>query len=160
MEEKEGKVLSKRQSPKKGNWLTAFEELVYFTSVFPHKRLTMEFVLVDIAETRFPGHGRRRRRRSSDHQVQDLELTQIIDRSRIKDSTDLFQWLPFEKIPKKFVTKDLADACEISQDDAQRITYCLRETGAIRVLGKKGRANYYQRPIRRVKRKLKSKLIA
>lgn len=160
LDEKAGKVLSKRLSPKKGNWLTAFEELVYFTGVFPHKRLTMEFVLVDISETRFPGHGRRRRRRSTDHQVQDLELTEIIDRSQIKDSTDLFQWLPFDKIPKKFVTQDLAEACEISQGDAQRITYCLRETGAIRVLGKKGRANYYQRPVRRIKKKQKPKLTA
>ena len=41
--------------------LDLFEELVHFTRVFPHPRLTLEVVLVEIEEWRYPGHGRRRR---------------------------------------------------------------------------------------------------
>lgn len=152
LDQKNGKQVSKRKSPKKGNWLSAFEELVYFTDVFPHQNLTMEFLLVDIEETRFPGHGRRYRRRESDFQVQDLQLVEIVDRTTIKSATDLFNWLPFESIPKEFDTGDLAEAAGISRPDAQRVTYCLRETGAIRPKGKRGRANLYERPMRRVKK--------
>ena len=38
-----------------------FDDLVHFTRVFPHRRLTLEVPLVDIEEWRYPGHGRRRR---------------------------------------------------------------------------------------------------
>jgi hypothetical protein len=49
-----------------------FDELVYFTRVFPHERLILEVVLVDVEERRYPGCGRRRRRRpKSDFQVED-----------------------------------------------------------------------------------------
>ena len=65
----------------------------------------------------------------------------------------VFHWLPFDDIPKQFDTEDLAKAAGISRSDAQRITYCLRETGAIRPKGKRGRSNLYQRPVRRIKKK-------
>ena len=87
-------MIQSRKSPKRGTLLDLFEELVYFTGVFPDKNLTMEFLLVDIEETRYPGHGRRYRRRESDHQVQDLSLVEIIDRKTIHTATDLFHWLP------------------------------------------------------------------
>lgn len=157
LSEKNGRVVSNRQSPKKGSWLTAFEELVYFRDVFPHPNLEMEFVLVDIEETRYPGHGRRRRRRQTDYEVQDLELIRVVDRSKIVMATDLFQWLPFEEIPKEFDTEDLATAVQVDRSEAQRITYCLREMGAIRAKGKRGRANFYQRPVRRIKKKTTGK---
>lgn len=151
LDEKEGKIVSRRKSPKTGSWLSAFEELVYFTGVFPHSNLAMEFLLVDIQETRYPGHGRRRRRRESDHQIQDLELVEIVDRARLKRATDLFNWLPFEKIPRQFDTEELAQAMQVDRPTAQRITYCLREMGAVRQRGKRGNANVYQRPVRRIK---------
>ena len=155
LDEKNGKILSTRQSPKKGSWLTAFEELVYFTGVFPHPNLAMEFLLVDIRETRYPGHGRRRRKRESDFQVQDLELLEVVDRAEVIQPTDLFQWLPFEQIPLRFDTDELAQALQADREVAQRIAFCLRETGAVRHKGKRGRANLYQRPTRRIRKKRK-----
>lgn len=56
-----GRVLSRRLSPKRGSLVDLFDELVYFTRVFPHPRLTIEAVLVEVEESRYPGHGRRRR---------------------------------------------------------------------------------------------------
>ncbi|MEC9092957.1 MAG: hypothetical protein VX438_09650 [Planctomycetota bacterium] len=153
LDRKGGNPLSSRKSPKQGNWLSVFEELVYFTDVFPSPNLTMEFLLVDIREIRYPGHGRRRRKRESDFQVQDLELIEIVDRSTINHATDLFSWLPFEKIPREFDSNELADAMNATREEAQRIAYCLRETGAVRLKGKRGRSNLYQRPIRRVVKK-------
>ena len=58
-----GRVLSRRCSPKIGKVLDLFQELVYFTRVFPHQNLVLEVPVVDIEEWRYPGHGRRRRHR-------------------------------------------------------------------------------------------------
>ena len=60
---KHGGVVSRRLSPKKGDLLDLFDDLVYFTRVFPHQNLTLEAPLIDIEEWRYPGHGRRRFRR-------------------------------------------------------------------------------------------------
>lgn len=147
--ERDGEEISRRKSPKRGSWLTAFEELVYFKQVFPHPNLEMDLVLVDIREKRFPGHGRRYRWRKNDHQVQDLELVDVVETIKLRRSTDLYQLLPFESIPIKFDTNDLANAVDIDRADAQRIAYCLREMGAVRSLGKRGRSCYYQRPVRK-----------
>lgn len=38
---KNGKVVERRQSPKRGKLLDIFDELVYFTRAFPHPRLTL-----------------------------------------------------------------------------------------------------------------------
>ena len=63
---KDGPVTGRRVSPKRGTLLDLFDELIHFTRVFPHKRLTLEVPLVDIEEWRYPGHGRRRRWRLAD----------------------------------------------------------------------------------------------
>jgi len=42
-----------------------------------------------------------------------------------------------------FTTRELADALRVSRYFAQKITYCLREMGAIRSVGKRGRAIVY-----------------
>ena len=71
---KSGNVVSRRKSPKRGNLLDVFDELVYFTRVFPHRRLALEVALVTVEEWRYPGHGRRRRHRDNDHQIEDQRL--------------------------------------------------------------------------------------
>jgi len=59
--EKGGEVLGRRLSPKRGQIVDLFDELVHFTRAFPHRRLTLEVPLVEVEERRYPGHGRRRR---------------------------------------------------------------------------------------------------
>ena len=71
---KDGPVVSRRKSPKQGVLLDLFDDLVHFTQVFPHERLTIEVPLVDVEEWRYPGHGRRRRWRLEDYQVEDQKL--------------------------------------------------------------------------------------
>src|SRR5262245_49395219 len=43
-----GEVVSRRRSPKRRSLLDVFEELVHFTRVFPHRRLTLEVLLIEI----------------------------------------------------------------------------------------------------------------
>ena len=76
---KEGRVIGRRMSPKRGRDIDLFHELIYFSSLFPHRNLCIETPLVDVEEWRYPGHGRRRRRRASDHIVEDQRLVAYCD---------------------------------------------------------------------------------
>jgi hypothetical protein len=143
LDKRGGSEISRRLSPKRGRVLDIFDELVYFTRVFPHKRLTLEVALVEVEELRYPGHGRRRRRRENDFQIDDQRLVRIAETHTFRTLGDLRRLLPTE-IPVTFHTGHLATAMKVSRGIAQRITYCLRETGGVRVVGKEGNAILYR----------------
>jgi hypothetical protein len=145
---REGQEVSRRKSPKRGYLVDVFDELVYFTRVFPHKRLVLEVALVEVEELRFPGHGKRRRRRDRDFQIQDQKLLTIVATHQFRTLADLRKLLP-RGLPLEFHTGHLAEAMQIPRWTAQRMVYCLRETGGIRVVGKAGNALLYRRPARR-----------
>ena len=138
-----GAVVESRLSPKRGGALDLFDELVYFTRVFPHQRLTLEVALVEVEELRYPGHGRRRRRRERDYQVEDQRLVRVVEVLRFRTLADLRKLLP-RQLPATFHTGHLAECLHIERWVAQRIAYCLRETGAIQPVGKQGNALLYR----------------
>src|SRR5262249_45600570 len=139
-----GREISRRLSPKQATVLDLFDELVYFTCVFPHENLTLETPLVEIEERRYPGHGRRRRWRATDHVVEDQRLLAVRSVHRFIAAADLLALLPGE-LPQPFDTGQLAELLAVRRWTAQRIAYCLRQTGAARVCGKTGNALLYQR---------------
>lgn len=143
LDQQDGIEISRRASPKRGRVLDLFDELVYFTRVFPHKRLTLEVVLVDVEELRFPGHGRRRRRRANDYQIADQRLLRVVETHSFRTLGDLRRLLP-AALPPTFHTGHLATALQVPRWIAQRIAYCLRETGGVRVVGKEGNAILYR----------------
>ena len=124
--------------------LDVFDELVYFTRVFPHRRLVLEVALVEVEERRYPGHGRRRRRRANDFQVEDQQLVEIVDTHQFRTLSDLRKMLP-AGMPTTFHTGHLAEGLAVQRHIAQKIAYCLRETGAIHPVGKQGNALLYSR---------------
>lgn len=144
----DGPVISRRASPKRGKLLDIFDELVYFTRVFPHPRLTIEVVLVDIEEYRHPGHGRRRRWRRDDHVVADQQLISIGASLRLRRAADLLSVMP-RGLSRQFHSGHLAEHLSIPRHVAQRIAYCLREMKAVETVGKRGNARLYQLPKRR-----------
>jgi hypothetical protein len=130
--------------------LDVFDELVYFTRVFPHRRLTLEVVLVEIEETRHPGHGRRRRWRKDDFVVADQTLVSVGEGVRLARAGDLLQMLP-ETLPVRFHSGHVAEQLGIQRCVAQRVVYCLREMKAVNQVGKEGntliyRAGRHKRP--------------
>ena len=139
-----GEEIDSRLSPKRGKLLDVFDELVYFTRVFPHKRLTLEVVLVEVEELRYPGHGRRRRRRENDFQVEDQRLISIVETHSFRTLRDIRRMLPRD-LPAKFHTGHLAESLDVQRSIAQRMAYCMRETGAIHPVGKQGNALLYSR---------------
>jgi hypothetical protein len=143
-----GEVVSARWSPKRGTPLDLFGELVHFTRVFPHPHLTLEVPLVEIEERRYPGHGRRRWRRDSDHQVEDQRLIGVGDVWRFRRAEDLWQLLP-KRLPRPFHTGQLAQRLGVDRSIAQRIAYCMYHMGATQRVGKRGNALLYQTAPRR-----------
>jgi len=141
---KGGAVIDQRWSPKRGKLIDLFDELVYFTRVFPHPQLCLEAVLVQVEERRFPGRGRRRRKRPSDHQVEDIRLVQIDEAMRFESVSDLCSLLP-KRLPRRFHTGHLAERLNVPRWNAQRIAYCLRQMNGIQRVGKQGNAYLYER---------------
>jgi hypothetical protein len=139
-----GKVVSRRRSPKQGVVLDVFEELVHFTRVFPHPRLVLEVVLIEIEELRHPGHGKRRRWRRNDHVASDQRLLEIVSSEKFHTAADLCRLLP-ARLPAPFHTAHVAKGLGVERWIAQRMAYCLRNTGAIKTVGKERGAWLYER---------------
>jgi hypothetical protein len=144
----QGKIVSRRLSPKRGKLLDIFDDLVYFTRVFPHPRLTLEIVLVEVEEWRYPGHGRRRRWRRDDQIVSDQKLISVGQSVRLSSAADLVQLVP-GRLPKNFHTGHIAELAGVGRHIAQRIAYCLREMRAVEQTGKQGNTLMYQLASRR-----------
>lgn len=140
---KGGRVTERRLSPKRGTLLDLFDELIYFTNVFPHRRLTLDVPLVDIEEWRYPGHGRRRRWRHRDHQIEDQRLLEVRETHQLRTAADL-AGLVSCSLPRPFHTGQLAESLSVDRWIAQRIAYCFRKIGTVHQTGKQGNARLYE----------------
>ena len=140
---KNGPVTSRRLSPKRGSLIDLFDELVYFTRAFPRPKLAIEVVLVEVEEWRYPGHGRRRRWRKNDFVVSDQRLVSVGESVRLGQAADLAKLLPVP-LRAEFHTGELAADLGLPRWVAQRIAYCLRETGAVEPVSKSGNAIRYR----------------
>ena len=90
-----------------------------------------------------PRHGRRRRHRKGDQQVEDQKLVRIDRIYHFQTAEDLLQLMPGD-LPATFDTSHLANSLGIDRSDAQRIAYCLRHIGAFHEVGKRGNARLYR----------------
>lgn len=136
---KGGDEVDRRWSPKRGTILNLFDELIYFTRVFPHPNLTLIAPMVQIKEVRYPGRGRRRRRRKNDFVIHDRSIVKLEEACFFRSVLDLQKLLP-RRLPKQFGTKELAAALKVPRHQAQQIAYVLRKTGAVVETGKQGNA--------------------
>ena len=155
---KNGRVASERMSPKRGGFLNLIDEMLYFTRVFPHPNLRIIVPMIEVEETRYPGHGRRRRKRAGDFVVHDRVLTEVITTKTYSVAQDLNRELPKFKNP--FDTGMLAKSMSIQRWQAQRIAYVLRKTGSIEQVGKNGNALLYEKIARVTRKRPKSKRVS
>jgi len=143
LDKKDGEVVSRRWSPRRGCQLDIFQELLHFATVFPHPDLRLITPLVEVEELRYPGHGRRRRWGKNDFVVQDRQMTQWVECHEYKTAQDLAGLLP-KTLPPIFKTGDLATAMNIPASQARQIAWVLRKTGAAVETGKQGNSICYR----------------
>jgi hypothetical protein len=136
-----GAVLSTRYSPRRETIVDIFSDLVHFVDVFPHPRLTLEVVFTLQEEHRAPA--RKRRWRSPDFRVIDRLLVGIEGRLTLKRPNDLARLLP-AGLAEVFSTEEIARQAHMPRWLAQKMAYCLRKTGAVKIAGKRGNTMLYQ----------------
>lgn len=139
---KNGSVKSRRVSPRHQTLFDVFQELVHFVKVFPHPRLTLEVLLTEQEEDRV--RKSRPRRWGKDYRVMDRRLTGIFSRHVLNTANDLANLLPLG-LGESFTTADIARHAGIPRWLAQKMAYCLRQTGGIVCRGKQGHAVLYAR---------------
>lgn len=137
-----GPVVSRRLSPKRGSLLDLFEELIYFTRVFPNPNLTIEVPLVHVEQFRSPRKKKRRRSWQKDFHVDDVRLEKIESTVTLASASDLLDLLGIAGddplwAGDAFNTADLAKSIGTSRHASQQIAYVLRKTGAIDTIGRK-----------------------
>ncbi len=123
-----GKVTGQRWSPRRGGRLDVFADLLHFATVFPHPNLRLITPLVEVEETRVPGHGRRRRWRQNDHVVADCRLLATQESHNYRTAADLQSLLP--ALPEIFGTAELARGLGLPRWRAQQVAWVLKKTGA------------------------------
>jgi hypothetical protein len=141
---KGGRVISRRLSPRCGRDIDLFHELIFFTRGLPHRSLCIETPLVDVEEWRYPDHGRRRWRCSTDDVVEDRRLVALHRVVRFHSASDWMQIIP-DDLPSPYHTAHVAERLNIQRSVAQQIAHCLRETGGAIHVGTKGNARLHQR---------------
>lgn len=136
----DGKDLSIRRSPKRGEIAEIFDDLVGLARLFPHPALRIDVLGVAIDEVRVPS------RRRSGYRVTDRSLREVRTTRRLAHASDLWRLLPGGiGRDSPFTTHELAGWLGRDLAFAQRVAYCLRLTGAARVRGKRGNLLVYER---------------
>ncbi len=136
----DGSNLSARRSPKHGEMLDFFEDLVGLACIFPHPNLILEVLAVSIDEFRLP------RRRHPGYKVADRSLVEVRDRKLLAEAQDLWSLLPEDRDWREpFTTADLARGLGRPLWFAQRIAYCLRLSGAATPVEKRKNFQVYAR---------------
>ncbi len=142
LKRRKGPVASRRTSPRHETVYDIFQDLVHFVDVFPHPRLTLEVLLTEQEETRIPK--KKRWYRSKDYTVADRRLVAVRSRHILRTAGDLFELLP-AGLEKQFTTADIARLARIPRSLAQKMAYCLRQTGSVIIAGKRRNTVLYSR---------------
>ena len=140
---KNGKtVLGRRKSPKRGTVELVFEELVSFPQLLAHPNFSLQVVLIQQEQVRrYDGTRNWRRKGWVTHE---RRLLQVVGQRLFETPKDMLALIP-TTLPEPFTTTDLAGATGQPLWLAQKMAYCLREMGAITVVGKRGRGILYVR---------------
>lgn len=135
-----GTLISRRKSPKRGNILDCFQELVRIPELLSNKNFTIEIILIDVDEYWVNDHKGSWRRKG--WSKVDKKLLKVRDRKVLTTRFDFLNLLPVD-LPPEFTTKDIVNKAHIRLNTAQKICYTLFHAGFINRLGKTGRYHTY-----------------
>jgi hypothetical protein len=137
----DGEEIDRRRSPKHGDYVDVFGELVSFPALVTHPSLTIEVLLTHEEEYRVHDPARAWRRRG--WVVQERRLIGVVDAMEIRGPEDLASMLPGE-LPEPFTTADLAESLSRTRRIAQQMAYCLRHADVIEEVGRRGNTIEYR----------------
>lgn len=137
------KAHSRRKSPKQGRMEDLFKELVYFPALAKEAHFALEIILIQREDVWVDdGQGSWRRGRWS---IGDRRLLGVLGRRLFCSPSDYVALLP-QGLPARFTCQDLSQAAGISTNLASKMAYCLERMGAVKAIGKRGRARLYAIP--------------
>lgn len=133
---------SRRRSPKRGQLMHVFEELVRIPGLIASPNFSLEVLFIREEELRQKdGRGSWRRKGWS---IFDRRLVEVVDRAVFQTPADFQDLLP-PGLPAPFTTRDLARAAGLPLYLARKMAYCLREMDMIHISGKRGHSLLYMR---------------
>ncbi len=130
-----------RKSPKRSDVYGLFDELVSMPTLLDHPNLEIEVVLVVVDKHQEADPSLRRNR--GGWRTTDRRLREIRDEVRLQTVDDLVRFIP-EGLPEVFTTADLARLAPTSRDRAQKMAYCLRDTGHFELIDRTRSGYRYQ----------------
>jgi hypothetical protein len=137
-----GDAGTRRKSPKRGQVVDIFRELVYLPELLNSPNFSLEVLLIQEEEVR-RYDGRKGWRRGG-WVTEERHLLSVVERRLFQDKEDLWRLIP-SKLPAEFTTADLTRVMKIPKRTAGQVAYCLRRMNAIEQIGKSGRSYLYAR---------------
>jgi hypothetical protein len=126
-------ILGKRKSPKRGDLMDLFDELVAVPELIDSENLELEVLLIREEEVRWAdGKGSWWRR---GHSVRDRKLIQVVETVHFRTQLDFLRFFPTD-LTRPFTNKNLARATGRPIHQVRRMTYCLKKMGLILPVGK------------------------
>ena len=135
-------AIMRRKSPKRQAVSQLFEELVSFPDLLNCPNFSIE--VVSIQEEQLRRYDRRWRGKRRTWRIVERRLLSVLERFVFEAPSDLWQLIP-PTLPDPFDTSHLASVLGHSRWFAQKIAYCLRQSGVIAAIGKKGNSVVYSR---------------
>ncbi len=141
-EDADGRFISRRKSPKKGQVVDVFRELVRVPDLLRDPHFTLEVLLIREEEVwRDDGQGSWRRKGWS---RVDRQLAGIVASEQFDATADYLRPLP-ASLAEPFTNRQLAKALRCRPDLAGKISYTLRQLDLLEVVGKEGNAYLHVR---------------
>lgn len=137
----DGTLMDRRRSPKHGEIVDIFTELVSIPEHLANPRLEIEVLLTTEEEYRAHTPGRSWRRNG--WSVMERRLIDVVDTLLLRTTGDLADLVP-RHLPDPFTTADLAMAMSRPRRLAQQMAYCLRISEVIEEVGRRGNAILYR----------------
>lgn len=132
----------RRKAPRRQRMDQLFQELVSFPDLLQCPNFSIEIACIQAEEVR--RYDRRHGRRRRGWVMVERRLLGVLKRHVIATPSDLWSLISWE-LPEPFQTLQLARVLNRPRWFAQKVAYCLRESGASTVIGKVGNALVYSR---------------
>ena len=134
-------VIYRRRSPKRGELLDVVDQMIHIPKLLVHPNFSLEVVLTQEEEIRSSdGRGSWRRKGIS---IIDRRLLSVVNRVQFFCVRDYLRLFPHE-LPRSFTNRILSETMKRPVRKIQKLTYCFRQMGLLRVKGKQGNALVFE----------------